>query len=173
MLMLCAAGMLANAGCSPDVAQAFGGLAHPRSSNEQPAQAPQFVLQDQGHENQAAVQAGAAHPLGHGAGISHTRSTGLPSVTCATTAATAPAVAQVIVVNLPYKLTSVMLCRDVLCRAPLLCLLQVARIAVGGMTCGACSGAVERGLRALSGVQHAAVSLTQVGGQQVLTTRMA
>jgi Cu+-exporting ATPase len=40
--------------------------------------------------------------------------------------------------------------------------LQTARLHVGGMTCGACSGAVEKGLLALAGVTHAAVSLTQV-----------
>eukprot|EP00878_Enallax_costatus_P015659 GHUV01016404.1.p1 GENE.GHUV01016404.1~~GHUV01016404.1.p1 ORF type:complete len:317 (+),score=102.19 GHUV01016404.1:266-1216(+) len=38
---------------------------------------------------------------------------------------------------------------------------QVARLAVTGMTCAACSGSVERGLLALPGVTHAAVALTQ------------
>eukprot|EP00775_Hariotina_reticulata_P005342 gene5342-5579_t len=38
---------------------------------------------------------------------------------------------------------------------------QVARLHVSGMTCAACSGAVEKGLLALPGVQHAAVALTQ------------
>lgn len=40
--------------------------------------------------------------------------------------------------------------------------LQTTRLRVGGMTCGACSGLVERGLLELPGVSHAAVSLTQV-----------
>lgn len=43
---------------------------------------------------------------------------------------------------------------------------QVARLAVGGMTCAACSGAVERALAALPGVSHAAVSLS-VGEAEV------
>lgn len=43
----------------------------------------------------------------------------------------------------------------------LLLLLQVARLSVLGMTCAACSGAVERCLLALPGVTHAAVALTQ------------
>jgi len=38
---------------------------------------------------------------------------------------------------------------------------QVARLHVSGMTCAACSGAVEKGLLGLPGVQHAAVALTQ------------
>jgi copper chaperone CopZ len=37
---------------------------------------------------------------------------------------------------------------------------QVARIAVGGMTCAACSAAVERALAAVPGVQRAGVALT-------------
>lgn len=43
--------------------------------------------------------------------------------------------------------------------------LQTTRLHVGGMTCGACSGSVERGLLELPGVSHAAVSLTQVRRQ--------
>ncbi len=40
-------------------------------------------------------------------------------------------------------------------------LFQIARISVKGMTCAACSGAVERALLAINGVVRASVSLTQ------------
>ncbi len=38
---------------------------------------------------------------------------------------------------------------------------QVAKLRVAGMTCAACSGAVEAALKALPGVQSASVSLAQ------------
>jgi len=38
---------------------------------------------------------------------------------------------------------------------------QVVRLAVGGMTCAACSGGVERALAAVPGVQRVGVALTE------------
>jgi Cu+-exporting ATPase len=44
---------------------------------------------------------------------------------------------------------------------------QVVRLAVGGMTCAACSGGVERALAAVAGVDKVGVALTQAEAEVV------